>query len=1006
MISKRQDGFLRTLDTENLLNGFRGEEGGTPLQQALLKDALHILEVAQKKDARTWFLRHLKASYLQQSEQEGIPLSKKEQKFFNTRVNSQGTPFDTVTPSRVIEALDHFVRDSEISAIENYQYEQQNWLEMYYDFQDFERSFLELKEREVTPDWSKETVLKDYGDFVFVDLGVSGSRIEGNSMGHCGNGSGESHQRVFSLRQKLPNGNLMPRATLIGNQCKFDENGQVTSCSLGEIKGYGNQKVSAKYRPFIAEAMLELGIFKDKINGAYLPEVDLSLLDFERGTALEIAKKLPSYANPFEAAALTDYQGGEILDRAIQNHYAHNPDEKILVGGDNILANLDDLLPSGVRQSADLTQFMDFQTDPHEHVLSTLPQDLQTELMMFSIIEGMDMRSFDVQAHLTGSSALSVFYKGMVKTYIDEQSNKQSDEVAAFLGEKLGVDISVTETGSVQAHKSFSETVIGLAKGLANRAEGNNPMNNPETYKHLEKGTFNDGKLSVIGRAKNQFIDEAQAHPEIQERLAGLKLESFANEQSLTMMKTTVQAMNAMLQHQMKDHGVAPNHDITRKGNIIAESDKVEFVTMPFADLVSQASKIGVDLHDLRNSTSRSLSWMGTDSPVSEEVSFAIIREKTDGVMSKNVGVAVMHNDHMGSHILNVATAHGIDPLETGLSHSIVEAITAEKEMTFHANANIWRHEDKTFVANLPITAKTEQVMLDGIEPSDNLRTPPLFLFGTREGVVQEMVVSGKLNSTLTHFDVNAPVTSEPPALEVVDLKHFFAQPSYVRESYDADGIKSYEHDKMQANFEFLKGRVDNTIRQTENMSRLGMVINKGLEDRNLADHRLTGVPEVNGRDLREYVLEVLGNYSYSEFAQDLAKIGSKHLEKNCEKYGIELVEHSEYDFKWLLKEDYSFFSKASAYKTKSVFDISSQIEGVVHDNIVKNSKYLDQSELDGVVMKKIVDSVAKDIIARENKHDDFASKLFGALNTDAEKEKEKQERIQKRISKMRDVPF
>jgi hypothetical protein len=94
---------------------------------------------------------------------------------------------------------------------------------------------------------------------------------EAASMGHCGNRGGkQGSETVLSLREPLKHG-WMPHATFILDK-RYG--------SLGEMKGYGNNKPSPKYHPYIV-ALLKNKIVKHVIGGGYRAEGNFCLYKTE-----------------------------------------------------------------------------------------------------------------------------------------------------------------------------------------------------------------------------------------------------------------------------------------------------------------------------------------------------------------------------------------------------------------------------------------------------------------------------------------------------------------------------------------------------------------------------------------------------------------------------------------------------------------------------------------------------------------------------------------------------
>jgi len=159
------------------------------------------------------------------------------------------------------------------------------------------------------------TVLINFNDgFYWLDLERSYCDLEGKSMGHCGNSAARDGS-VLSLRKLIkPSGNKdtwmwEPHATFIHSDEGY----------LGEMKGKNNEKVIAKYHPYIIE-LLKLKVttsskgtqsyfIKGLRGGGYKPEANFSLADLSEELydgLIEARPDLDTLSNRFNKEGLTE----------------------------------------------------------------------------------------------------------------------------------------------------------------------------------------------------------------------------------------------------------------------------------------------------------------------------------------------------------------------------------------------------------------------------------------------------------------------------------------------------------------------------------------------------------------------------------------------------------------------------------------------------------------------------------------------------------------------------
>ncbi|WP_210499587.1 hypothetical protein [Vibrio crassostreae] len=671
MISPKQDQFLRTLDTKNLLNGYRGQSEDTQLDQRkedILHDAMRILKGTTKKDAKTWYIRMLKVAHIQENVKNNIPLSPKEDKFLQRRFTSQGDYFENVNVDGIMQTFQHYLVDSDIPAINNYQYEQQQPSEVYAQYQKFEQDHMETKRRAIEPNYAVESILIRDDKFIFVDLGVSGSRTEGDSMGHCGNGSGQQHQRVFSLREEQEDGTVIPRATIIGNNCVFGDSKEVVSCKIGEIKGYGNNKVSKKYRKYIGQAISGLGIFTGKIAGAYKPEVDLSLLDLEKHQAREIVEKVPTYANPFEIAALNGFKNDEAFNNStLSNMGIHGLDSIQVYETETLAPLLED--SSGVQYDSVLS----LGADPTATAFSLLPTDLQETV--FSIIDlekgemtrEIYMSDEDeyipsmVSSLINVSPMLKGVFMGLTNTISEESYKPNIDKIRSIASDRYGFEMGyIGDETTVSVN--LGDALMDVAKKHAEMDEHGNPMNIRETYSFI--GNKQNEEATAHALARNLKVRQSfKSDPDIQDALRGMVNYEYTPEVT-TMLEHTLGAFKISLEFQRSALGGMKPESVqnSTSGEMIWQNKEFEIVKLSEGNTSKDLERIGISVNSLKQVANYEIEREAISCADNEALSDSktlahnrntevlVVRKKVSKYQSKNVGAILkVPSDRGGS---------------------------------------------------------------------------------------------------------------------------------------------------------------------------------------------------------------------------------------------------------------------------------------------------------------------------------------------------------------------
>jgi hypothetical protein len=141
----------------------------------------------------------------------------------------------------------------------------------------------------------------------WINLERSSCRVEGGAMGHCGNAGGHKNDEIFSLRDE----NDYVYLTFIVRK-------YVSGGALGESKGRGNSKPTAKYHPAIVE-LLKSKYIATIVGGGYLPENNFHFKDLDKDTREELEELKPQIDNPYDF--LADHMAEEVEE--LEGNYSH-----------------------------------------------------------------------------------------------------------------------------------------------------------------------------------------------------------------------------------------------------------------------------------------------------------------------------------------------------------------------------------------------------------------------------------------------------------------------------------------------------------------------------------------------------------------------------------------------------------------------------------------------------------------------------------------------------------
>lgn len=154
---------------------------------------------------------------------------------------------------------------------------------------DLETSVVYDKLNEVLSSVNNVNELKEGNVFLQVDdnmhwtiLDSGRCEIEGRFMKHCGNVGAKSGDRIISLRV-LQGIARVPRLTFIYN-----------NKTLGEMKGFANEKPSKAYHPAIVKLLSNTTVQINLLSGyGYKPANNFSINDLNKDLFLALAQKRP-----------------------------------------------------------------------------------------------------------------------------------------------------------------------------------------------------------------------------------------------------------------------------------------------------------------------------------------------------------------------------------------------------------------------------------------------------------------------------------------------------------------------------------------------------------------------------------------------------------------------------------------------------------------------------------------------------------------------------------------
>ena len=213
---------------------------------------------------------------------------------------------------RVEQRMEHFL-SLPINGIQTYEFGWQHPDKILGDFRKAEAEWQSARKREVshTEDYEDiEPIIQFPDGSAWFDLKRSSCGTEGDAMGHCGNTADtrDSHT-VLSYRTPVQGneGKWVPRMTFILDK----EHG-----TLGEMKGYANEKPAEKYHPYIIE-LLKQPYVKGFGPGGYQPENNFNINDLPPEQAEALKEMKPGFRSPVEQykkEGMTDALAARIIN--------------------------------------------------------------------------------------------------------------------------------------------------------------------------------------------------------------------------------------------------------------------------------------------------------------------------------------------------------------------------------------------------------------------------------------------------------------------------------------------------------------------------------------------------------------------------------------------------------------------------------------------------------------------------------------------------------------------
>lgn len=245
----------------------------------------HAIQVYKKEDRIIWYLRTLKYEIL--SKIPNPDLTPKQQQWLD-----KNKYYENSNINKIKENLDHFLSLS-IPKIQSTVFSNQTPNDLFDLFKEYEDDYLydQVKDsdrRYIIEDENTTNIIVFPDGSKWVNLNRPYCRNEADTMGHCGNApqSNNMNQTILSYRTPFKDG-WIPHLTFIYT---------IDQGSLGEMKGYANQKPSKKYHPYIIKLLMH-PMIKDIKGGGYKPENNFSITDLNQEQQELLVNHNPLFAS-------------------------------------------------------------------------------------------------------------------------------------------------------------------------------------------------------------------------------------------------------------------------------------------------------------------------------------------------------------------------------------------------------------------------------------------------------------------------------------------------------------------------------------------------------------------------------------------------------------------------------------------------------------------------------------------------------------------------------------
>lgn len=140
------------------------------------------------------------------------------------------------------------------------------------------------KDKKYTPEQLLPIIKIKNKDFAWFKMPVGGCSVEANSMGHCGNGTGQPGQNLLSFREHISGETWRPYLTFILEKDGF----------LGEMKARNNQRPADYLHPGIIQ-LLKSGNIKGLRGGGYMPENNFNIFQLSDEDIEKVSEFTPQF---------------------------------------------------------------------------------------------------------------------------------------------------------------------------------------------------------------------------------------------------------------------------------------------------------------------------------------------------------------------------------------------------------------------------------------------------------------------------------------------------------------------------------------------------------------------------------------------------------------------------------------------------------------------------------------------------------------------------------------